>query len=158
MRGTILNYDVKQGEGIISGGDGKRYSFKGSSFGSEVALLRNGTAVDFEVQDGEAQSIFVVPETRQGGLGNVFEEIGGKSKMIAGLLALFCGGLGVHKFYLGYNRAGIIMLLVTVFGIILLGLPSLIIAAIAFIEGIIYMTKSDEAFYLTYVKNRKEWF
>ncbi len=158
MRGTILNYDVKQGEGIISGDDGKRYFFKGISFGSDGALLRNGTAVDFEVQDDEAQSIFVVPAARQGGLGNAFDEIGGKSKMVAGLLALFFGGLGVHKFYLGYNRAGIIMLLVTVFGIILLGLPSLIIAGIAFIEGIIYMTKSDEDFYMTYVKNRKEWF
>ncbi|OOL18965.1 hypothetical protein AL01_04365 [Bombella intestini] len=158
MRGTILNYDVKQGEGIISGDDGKRYSFKGSSFGSEGALLRNGTAVDFEVQDDKAQSIFAVPPVRQEGLGNVFDGIGGKSKMIAGLLALFCGGVGVHKFYLGYNRTGVIMLLVTIFGIILLGFPSLIIAIIAFIEGIIYMTKSDEDFYLTYVKNKKEWF
>ena len=158
MRGTILNYDVKQGEGIISGDDGKRYFFKGISFGSDGAWLRNGTAVDFEVQDDEAQSIFVVPAARQGGLGNTFNEIGGKSKMAAALLAFFLGGLGVHKFYLGYNRAGIIMLLVTVFGIILLGLPSFIIAGIAFIEGIIYMTKSDEDFYMTYVKNRREWF
>ncbi|MBA5727517.1 TM2 domain-containing protein [Bombella mellum] len=158
MRGTILTYDVKAGEGLISGDDGRRYSFKGASFGSDSNFLRNGTLVDFEARDDEALSIFMVPGGAGSGLGAVFNEIGGKSKVIAGLLALFFGGLGIHKFYLGYNRAGIIMLLVTGFGLLLLGIPSLIIGAVAFIEGILYLTKSDQAFYHTYVENRREWF
>lgn len=158
MRGTILNYDIRIGEGLISGDDGKRYTFKGSSFGSDNVFLKNGVAVDFEVENDEALSIFVVPGTGQISTSDIFEGMGGKSKMVAGLLALFVGGFGVHKFYLGYKRAGIIMLLVTIFGIILLGIPSIIIGIIAFVEGIIYLTRSDEGFYRTYVQNRREWF
>jgi hypothetical protein len=33
-----------------------------------------------------------------------------------------------------------------------------IISIIAFIEGIIYLTKSDESFDKTYVQNEKKWF
>ena len=157
MRGTILNYDIRNGEGIISGNDEKRYSFKGASFGSEGALLKNGAVVDFDVQGDEALSIFIVPGSGQTPAGNLFEEVGGKSKTAAGILALFLGGVGIHKFYLGYTRAGLIMLLVSVLGCILV-LPPVIIGLIAFIEGVIYLTKSDEDFYRIYVQNRKEWF
>lgn len=52
------------------------------------------------------------------------------------------GAFGAHKFYLGYNAQGIIMLLVFLFGFILLGVPSMIIGLIAFIEFIIYLTKT----------------
>lgn len=33
------------------------------------------------------------------------------NKVVAGLLAIFLGGLGLHKFYLGQNKAGVIYLL-----------------------------------------------
>lgn len=38
---------------------------------------------------------------------------GQKSKIAAGLLALFCGSFGVHNFYLGYTKKGVIQLLIT---------------------------------------------
>jgi len=38
-----------------------------------------------------------------------------KSKMVAGLLGIFLGGLGVGRFYLGYSKIGILQLLVSVF-------------------------------------------
>jgi TM2 domain-containing membrane protein YozV len=37
-----------------------------------------------------------------------------KSKIAAGLLGIFLGGLGIHNFYLGYNSKGLIQLLVSV--------------------------------------------
>ena len=80
-----------------------------------------------------------------------------KSKVAAGLLAIFLGGLGIHKFYLGYTTQGIILLLVTILGALLLIGP-LITGVISLIEGIIYLTKSDEDFYNIYVVNKKEWF
>lgn len=84
---------------------------------------------------------------------------GGKSKTVAGLLAIFLGGLGIHKFYLGYNKEGLILLLVTVFGsIITVGVVGFIIATLTLIEGIIYLTKSDDEFQATYVDGRKAWF
>lgn len=36
-----------------------------------------------------------------------------KEKIVAGLLAIFLGQLGVHNFYLGYNQRGVIQLLIT---------------------------------------------
>lgn len=81
----------------------------------------------------------------------------GKSKVAAGLLAIFLGGLGIHKFYLGYTTQGIILLLVTILGALLLIGP-IVTGVISLIEGIIYLTKSDEEFYRLYVLNKKEWF
>ena len=81
-----------------------------------------------------------------------------KSKIAAGLLAIFLGTLGVHKFYLGYTKEGVIMLLVTVLGSILFGLGAIVMAIIALIEGIVYLTKTDEQFETTYVQGEKGWF
>lgn len=40
--------------------------------------------------------------------------IGPKSKIVAGLLGLFLGGLGAHRFYLGYTSIGIVQLILTI--------------------------------------------
>ena len=81
-----------------------------------------------------------------------------KSKVTAGLLALLLGGFGAHKFYLGYTTEAIITLAAVWGGLILLGIPTIIMGVIVFIEGIIYLTKSDEEFEATYVNNKKGWF
>lgn len=82
-----------------------------------------------------------------------------KEKTIAGILAILLGTFGVHKFYLGQTTPGIIMLLVsTVGGIITFGLATSAIAVIALVEGILYLTKSDEEFYQVYVQQGKAWF
>lgn len=72
-------------------------------------------------------------------------------KVLAGVMGILFGGLGVHKFILGYTTEGIIQLVIT---IVTCGIASLI----GFIEGIIYLTKSDEEFYQTYQANKKGWF
>ena len=78
-----------------------------------------------------------------------------KDKLVAGLLAIFLGTLGIHKFYLGYTKSGVIMLLVS---LLTFGIGAAVMAVIALIEGILYLTKSDAEFYQTYVQNKKEWF
>ena len=78
-----------------------------------------------------------------------------KSKVIAGLLGIFLGEFGIHKFYLGYTTEGIIMLLVTLLSG---GLLALLVWGAAVLEGIIYLTKSDDEFHTTYVVNKKGWF
>ena len=80
---------------------------------------------------------------------------GGKEKTPAGLLAIFLGSLGVHKFYLGYNQEGLIMLLVSLLTCFLGGI---VVGIIGLIEGIVYLTKSDEEFDQIYVQNKKRWF
>lgn len=82
-----------------------------------------------------------------------------KNKIAAGLLAIFLGALGIHKFYLGYNKEGIIMLVVTlVGGLVTCGVASFVMSIIALIEGIIYLTKNDQDFTATYVLGEKGWF
>jgi TM2 domain-containing membrane protein YozV len=76
-------------------------------------------------------------------------------KIAAGLCGILLGSLGIHKFVLGYTTPGIIMLLVT---LLTCGLGAIIMYPIGLIEGIIYLTKSDQDFYQTYVVGRKEWF
>jgi TM2 domain-containing membrane protein YozV len=81
-----------------------------------------------------------------------------KSKVVAGVFALILGGFGAHKFYLGYKTQAIITLIVTVGGLFLLGIPTIIMAIVVLIEGIIYLTKTDQVFCETYLKNKKAWF
>jgi len=84
-------------------------------------------------------------------------------KVLAGVLGIFLGGFGVHKFILGYNQEGIILAAVTLLGIITscIFVGTLFVwipGVIGLIEGIIYLTKSDEEFYHTYQVNKKSWF
>lgn len=82
-----------------------------------------------------------------------------KSKVAAGLLAIFLGGLGIHKFYLGYSTAGLIMLLVSVVGSLFTAcISAIVIGVIALIEGILYLTCDDEEFYYKYEKGSQQWF
>lgn len=82
-----------------------------------------------------------------------------KDHVAAGLLAIFLGMFGVHKFYLGYNNAGFIMLGVSILGsLFTFGLAGLAMQVVGIIEGIIYLTKNQSIFDAEYVYGKKEWF
>lgn len=76
-------------------------------------------------------------------------------KIAAGICGILLGALGVHKFILGLTTPGIIMLLVT---LLTLGLLGFVMSIIGIVEGIIYLTKTDEDFYQTYGVQKKGWF
>ncbi len=61
----------------------------------------------------------------------------GKNRLTAALLAILLGWIGAHHFYLGNTGLGILYLLFCWTGIT---------AIIGLIEGIIYLTQSDEEF------------
>lgn len=77
------------------------------------------------------------------------------NKLAAGICGILIGALGIHKFVLGYTTEGVIMLLVTVLSC---GFAGIVTGIIGLIEGIIYLTKTDEEFVRTYVDGRKGWF
>lgn len=81
--------------------------------------------------------------------------IGTKNHIAAGLLAILLGTLGIHKFYLGYTKEGVIMLLVS---LLTFGFGAAIMGIIGIIEGVLYLVKTDEDFYYTYEANQKGWF
>ena len=65
----------------------------------------------------------------------------GKNKVVAGLLALFLGGIGVHKFYLGKGIQGILYLVF---------FWTFIPAVIGFVEGLNYLLMSEKTFFERY--------
>jgi TM2 domain-containing membrane protein YozV len=88
--------------------------------------------------------------------GNVIPKSSEESKrVVAGILAILLGPFGVHKFILGYTTQGIIMLAITV---VTCGIGAAVTSIIGLIEGVVYLTKSDEEFIYTYQTNKKEWF
>ena len=73
------------------------------------------------------------------------------NRVLAGILGILFGGLGIHRFILGDATGGILRIVITV---VTCGFGSLI----GLVEGIIYLTKSDQEFYQIYIVNKKGWF
>lgn len=80
-----------------------------------------------------------------------WKALGGDKKVVAGILGILVGGLGIHKFILGYTNEGIIQIVISVFTCGAGGI-------IGIVEGIIYLTKSDEDFVRTYIQGKRGWF
>ena len=76
---------------------------------------------------------------------------GAEKKIVAGVLGILLGGFGVHRFYLGDVTGGILRILIT---LVTCGAGHII----GLIEGIIYLTKSDQDFVETYINQKKAWF
>lgn len=79
------------------------------------------------------------------------KRLGAEKKLVAGICGILIGGFGVHKFILGYTTEGIIQIAIT---IVTCGAG----AIIGLIEGILYLTKSDEEFARTYILSKRGWF
>ena len=87
-----------------------------------------------------------------------WDEIKSK-RTTTGVLAILFGELGVHKFILGYNTEGFILLAVSIVGgIITCGLALIVTAIIAIIEGIIILTKTPDEFKRLYIDKKTGWF
>jgi TM2 domain-containing membrane protein YozV len=67
-----------------------------------------------------------------------------KDRTTAGILAILLGGIGVHKFYLNETGLGVLYLCFS---------WTFIPAIIGVIEGILYLTKTDQEFEQKYVNN-----
>ena len=151
MKGTVLDYSISANEGFISGDDQQRYQFSGSEWRSPEPPTR-GMRVDFEVRGPSAVGVFrdvsaPVPGTAPASQNG--------NKIAAGICAILLGALGIHKFILGMTKPGLIMILVTV---LTCGWGGIVMWIIGVIEGILYLTKSDEEFERVYVVGKKEWF
>ncbi|BCM91783.1 hypothetical protein IAD21_03659 [Abditibacteriota bacterium] len=80
---------------------------------------------------------------------------GAEKKLPAALCGILLGCFGVHKFILGYNTEGIIMLAGS---LATCGFGAPIMGLIGLVEGIMYLTKSDQQFVQEYITNKKGWF
>jgi TM2 domain-containing membrane protein YozV len=71
------------------------------------------------------------------------------SRMTIALCGILVGWTGIHRFLLGDTTGGIIRLLLSC---------TCVGSWIGFVEGIIYIMKTDDEFYQTYVVEKKAWF
>jgi TM2 domain-containing membrane protein YozV len=150
VKGSILDFSIQANAGFISGDDNQRYQFTGSEWRASEPPTR-GMRVDFEPRDLVATGIF--REASHFSSGSPTSHSG--NKFAAGICAILLGSLGVHKFILGITTPGIIMLLVSV---LTFGVGAVPMAVIGIIEGITYLTKTDDEFYRIYVVGKKAWF
>ena len=147
MRGQVLGVDTRTGDGIVSGDDGLRYSFRPADWAhrGEPAI---GMHVDFEPQESRALSIFPVPGTAPPQSVTATESVqSDRNKYVAAAIAFLLGPLGIHRFYLGRVGTGILMLVLscTVFGL-LVSVPW------AFIDMVRYLVMSDREFAARYAR------
>ncbi|MEY2898905.1 MAG: hypothetical protein RL138_958 [Bacteroidota bacterium] len=85
-----------------------------------------------------------------------------KDKVMAGLLGIVCGGLGLHRFYMGQNKAGFIYLGafcgLALAGAVTGGLLAPLVAVphlIGVVDGVMYLIATDEEFKQKYLGNQK---
>ncbi|MBT8267391.1 MAG: NINE protein [Bacteroidia bacterium] len=139
-------------------GDAKDGAKKAAGKGEELAKEAKEKASEFAKEAKDSAKEFV-DEAK-----DTFEKSKGENKkVLAGILGILLGALGVHKFILGYQKEGFILLGLFIVGVVTscIGIGILIAwipGLIGLIEGIIYLTKSDEDFYNTYQVGRKPWF
>jgi TM2 domain-containing membrane protein YozV len=67
----------------------------------------------------------------------------GKNKVVAGVLAILLGTLGIHHFYLGSTMAGVVLLAVS---LVSCGFLAWVSAIIGIVEGIMILIMKDEEF------------
>lgn len=63
-----------------------------------------------------------------------------KNKLLAGLLSLFLGTMGIHRFYLGYIKIGILQLVLWILGYFTSGVTWIIVEVWVLIECILIFT------------------
>ncbi len=149
MRGQVLGVDTRTGDGMVSGDDGRRYSF-GPGDWADRGEPAVGMYVDFEIEQNRALSIFPVPGTLPPQARTApapAPDRSDRNKYVAAIIAFFVGPLGIHRFYLGRTASGIAML---VLSCTLVGL--IISAPWAFIDMVRYLVMSDREFAARYAR------
>lgn len=78
-----------------------------------------------------------------------------KNKIVAGILGILLGGLGIHWFYLGNSKRGVLYLLITIL-LCWTVIAPLVMEIIGFVEGLIMLMKSDKDFDALYNKEQPQ--
>ncbi len=71
-------------------------------------------------------------------------DVNQKSKLVAGLLGIFLGGLGIHNFYLGFQKRALVQLLVSLIGgMITCGVSAAAMEIWGLVEGVMILADNN---------------
>lgn len=106
MNGNIANYDPETQSGTIKYND-KVFTFKLDDWQAEGIVPEEGDDIEFDQGDEDtAKNVRLI--------GAFLEKPKAvKSRYIAALLGVLLGWLGLHRFYLGHYKIGLIQIVVT---------------------------------------------
>src|SRR5262249_46601013 len=133
----LVRPGAEQGQRSSSGSGQVPYSYPSSGSGRQHPPQSSPPYPGyqgFSPQAGYSSSAMTAPDWRA---------LGADKKIVVGILGILIGGLGIHKFVLGYKTEGLIMLLGTLLSC---GIAGIVFGPIGLIEGILYLVKSDEEF------------
>ena len=157
-----LIIDMSGGVGTITGEDGSSYN-----------LITEDILVNTKQIEGRGlvgHKVFFIPDGAQAKRVIVRDDIlgiyivaadgsfiGNGDRLISAIIAVLLGLIGAHKFYLGYKSQGILMFLAGTVGWLLI-FPPFISFVISIAEAFIYLSKTDQEFYDTYIAKERGWF
>jgi len=134
LQGLVVSFSPDTNAGLITAEDGQRYMFHRQEWQTGKYFPTAGLEVDFETMGNDARSIFVLEPL---GDRSLMPSYGDRSRVVAILLALLLGTFGIHRFYLGQRKAGLIYLL-----FFWSGIPTLI----GIVEAIWYLAIGEDGF------------
>ena len=98
MKGEILDYNIQESNGIISGDDGQRYSFENKDWKSSE-LPKVNQIVDFEVDENQAKSVYAIKMQEKNSNTTLLLLVIGISLTIFGLYFLYLAIFDVIDVY-----------------------------------------------------------
>ena len=98
MKGEILDYNIQESNGIISGDDGQRYSFENKDWKSSE-LPKINQIVDFEVDENKAKSVYAIKMQEKNSNTTLLLLVIGISLTIFGLYFLYLAIFDVIDVY-----------------------------------------------------------
>lgn len=77
-----------------------------------------------------------------------------KDRIVAGILAILLGCLGIQYFYCGKNSAGVICILISLLSC---GIGAAVLELLTIIQGVLMLTGTQEAFMEKYVNTNSSF-
>ncbi len=123
---------------------GKQYSTQDKVNRVKCPYCGAETNVSYSEQEPNRWEQFNSQQRQYDSIDSVFNNgPSGKSRGIAGLLAILMGGFGLHYFYIGKTNAGILFLMVAILSC---GILATVTTIVAIIQGVLFFTSTQEEF------------
>ncbi len=130
---------------------GKQYSTQDKVNRVKCPYCGAETNVSYAENEQSRWEQFNSQQRQYGNIDSVFNNgPSGKSRGIAGLLAILMGWCGLHYFYIGKTNAGVLFLLIAVLSC---GIFATITTIVSIIQGVLFFTSTQEEFEFKWVNS-----